>query len=74
MYKIRIGCNSKKNYKTTYFLLNKKTWENKHNKKLRKKIEAKKLALKEMTEENKILLANLSSIHDNNIHEFIQYV
>ena len=35
-------------------------------------IEAKKLALKEMAKENKILLTSLSSIHDSNIHEFIR--
>ncbi|KAL0723027.1 hypothetical protein Bca4012_037626 [Brassica carinata] len=34
-------------------------------------IEAKKLALKEMEVENKILLTSLSSIGDNNIREFI---
>ncbi|KAL0684200.1 hypothetical protein Bca4012_051048 [Brassica carinata] len=40
---------------------------------LRIQIEAKRLALKEMAEENKILLTSLSSIHDNNIREFIRY-
>ena len=40
---------------------------------LRIQIEAKKLALKEMAEENKILVTSLSSIHDNNIREFIRY-
>ena len=40
---------------------------------LRIQIEDKRLALKEMAEENKILLTSLSSIHDNNIREFIRY-
>lgn len=40
---------------------------------LRIQIEAKRLAPKEMTEENKILLTSLTSIQDNNIREFVRY-
>lgn len=39
---------------------------------IRIQIEAKKLALKEMEVENKILLTSLSSIGDNNIREYIR--
>ena len=39
---------------------------------LRLQNEAKKLAFKEVKEENKILLKNLASIDDVNIHEYIR--
>ena len=39
---------------------------------LRLQNEAKKLAFKEIKEENKILLKNLASIDDVNIHEYIR--